>query len=277
MYSKKNKGWKMAEKILIVDDDGDLRGELKDFLEDYEVFEASNGQDALKLLKRANEIGVVILDVMMPVMGGLDCLEEIKKTDPDLGVIMLTGHSSKDVAIEALRGRADDYLEKPIKIDRLKSAIERLMEARRGEADVGTMDLKAKIEKVKGFIERNCFKKVNLKDASAVVYLSPKYLSRIFKEYAGMGFNDYRLSKKIEKAKELLLKSGANINQISEKLGYENTESFIRQFKKFTKYTPTAFRIKILKKKRPSNRKNVKANKFRTKTASKKRKMRPRD
>lgn len=267
----------MAEKILIVDDDGDLRSELKDFLEDYEVFEASNGQEALKLLKRANEIGVVILDIMMPVMGGLDCLEEIKRTDPGLGVIMLTGHSSKDVAIEALRGRADDYLEKPIKIERLKSAIERLMEVRRGEADVGTMDLKAKIDKVMRFIQRNCFKKINLKDAAGAVYLSPKYLSRIFKEHSGVGFNEYRLKVKIEKAKELLIKSGANINQIAEKLGYENAESFIRQFKKFTGCTPTAFRMKTFKKKRLAKSRKVKSNKFKTKTASRRRKMRPRN
>ncbi|MDD5254454.1 MAG: response regulator [Candidatus Omnitrophica bacterium] len=246
----------MADKILIVDDDEDLRSELKDFLEGYEVCEASSGEEALKLLKRAHEIGLMILDVMMPGISGLDVLAEIKKTDPGLGIIILTGHSSKDVAIEALKGRADDYIEKPIDIKRIKDAVERLLGARRGEGDMASLDLKGKMEMVKRFIERNCYKKITLKEAADAVCLSPKYLSRVFKECLRTGFNDYKLAFKIGKAKELLEKSGYNINQISDKLGYENAESFIRQFKKLCGRTPTSYRNKAkeTKKKRFSKR-----------------------
>jgi two-component system, response regulator YesN len=95
---------------------------------------------------------------------------------------------------------------------------------------------------VKKFIERNCYKKTTLADAANAVFLSPKYLSRVFKECAGCGFTDYRLGIKINKAKELLRTGGYNVDQVSEKLGYENTESFIRQFKKICKKTPAEFR-----------------------------------
>ncbi|MDD2752751.1 MAG: response regulator [Candidatus Omnitrophica bacterium] len=237
----------MADKILIVDDDRELREELRDALDEYEAIEASNGQEALQLLRRANEIGVVIMDVMMPGPSGIEVLEEIRKTDPDLGIIMLTGHSSKDVAIEALKGHANDYIEKPADIRVLKETIEKLLASRRGEADAATLDLAGKVEKVKRFIERNRYKKTTLKEASQAVYLSPKYLSRIFKEHAKTGFNDYRLKIKIAEAKKFLEKSGYNVNQISDKLGYENTESFIRQFKKFTGKTPTEYRHKAKK------------------------------
>ncbi len=247
----------MPEKILIVDDDADFREELRDYLEDYEIAEASSGVEALNLLKRANEIGAVILDVMMPGLTGTDVLGEIKKIDPSLGIVILTGHSSKDVAIEALKGHADDYVEKPVDIGKIKEIIARLLARRNGETDIDASDTKGKIHKVRQFIEKNCFKKTTLKDAAEAVCLSPKYLSRVFKENAGIGFNDYRLKVKIGAAKELLAKSGYNVNQVSDKLGYENTESFIRQFKKLTKYTPTEFRKKIKSKPRKPGRKAI--------------------
>jgi len=243
----------MSEKILIVDDDQELRSELHDLLEGYDIVEASSGEMALGLLKKANEIGLVILDIMMDGISGLEVLTEIRKLEPRPYVVILTGHSSKDIAIEALKGHADDYIEKPVEIHRIKDTVGRLMEARFGQADINSLDLSGKIDKVKRFIERNCFKKVTLKEAAEAACLSPKYLSRVFKEHMKKGFSEFKLSLKIEKAKELLSKSGLNINQVSEKLGYENTESFIRQFKILTGSTPTRYRDKIRKKKKAAN------------------------
>jgi two-component system, response regulator YesN len=238
----------MADKILIVDDDDDLRTELHDVLDEYEVLEAQSGEEALRILKRANEVVLIILDVKMTGISGLDVLHELKKTDPRIAVIILTGHSSKDVAIEALQNHADDYIEKPIVVSKIKSAVQKLLNRREGNDDINVLDLKGKMEKVKRFVEKNCFKKTGLQEAARTVSLSQKYLSRVFKEHTGVGFSDYRLSVKIEKAKELLCQSGCNVNQISEKLGYENAESFIRQFKKITKSTPAEYRKTITKK-----------------------------
>ncbi|MBF0511290.1 MAG: helix-turn-helix transcriptional regulator [Candidatus Omnitrophica bacterium] len=100
------------------------------------------------------------------------------------------------------------------------------------------------MEKVQKFIERNCFKKTTLKEAAEAVSLCPKYLSRVFKQHTGIGFNEYKLKIKMNESKELLRKSEYNINQISDKMGYENTESFIREFKKWTGKTPLKFRNK---------------------------------
>jgi DNA-binding NtrC family response regulator len=126
----------LADKILVVDDDVEFRQELRDFLEGYDTIEASSGQEVLRLLKRANEIGLVILDVMMPGANGIDVLREIKRNDPDLNIIILTGHSSKDVAIEALKGRADDYIEKPLDIDKIKEVIDKLLASRQGKDEI---------------------------------------------------------------------------------------------------------------------------------------------
>jgi AraC-like DNA-binding protein len=80
------------------------------------------------------------------------------------------------------------------------------------------------------------------------VALTPKYLSRVFKQQVGMDFSDYRLNIQMDKAKLFLVKLDYNVNQVAEKLGYENSESFTRQFKKIVSLTPTAYRNKMLKK-----------------------------
>lgn len=232
----------MAEKILLVDDDRDFRTEMKYCLEDYEIIEAGNGQEALEILKKPHEIDLVILDVMMPGLNGTEVLREVKKLSPEMATIILTGYSSKNIAIEALKGKADDYLEKPFDPEKTREVIEGLLSKQRGEEDISVTDIAGKIERVKSFTQRNDSKKVCLKDAAMAVCLSPKYLSRIFKQNTGMGFSQYKLQLKITKAKEMLEKTGMNVDQISDKMGYQNSESFIRIFKKLTGMTPTEYR-----------------------------------
>ena len=152
------------------------------------------------------------------------------------------------MAVEALQSHADDYIEKPVIGDKIKNTVERLLETVDGKPGVLSSDRTGKIEKVMRFVGRNCYKKMTLEDAARVVCLSPKYLSRIFKEQTHTSFSAYRLKLKMEKAKKLLTQFGYNVNQASEKLGYENTESFIRQFKKIIKLTPTEYRKSVLAK-----------------------------
>jgi len=234
----------MRDKILIVDDDKDFRDEFRDSFDEYEIIEASDGEEALRMLRKPNEIELIILDVMMPGLPGTEVSKEIKKMAPEICIIILTGHGSKDVVVEALRGNADEYIEKPFNIDKTKETIERVLETKRGRGDLNIIDAKDKIGRIKRFVEINCYKKVCLKDAAAVVCLSPKYLSRIFKQITGIGFSEYKLKIKIKKAKGLLKKTGYNIGQISDKMGYQNMESFIRIFKKLTGHTPTQYRRK---------------------------------
>jgi two-component system response regulator YesN len=239
----------MRSKVLIVDDDEILRGELKDFLEGEDVIEAGSGEGALNLLRRVNNVGVVVLDVMMGGINGLDVLTEIKKNNPKLPVVIVTGNSSKNVAIEALKNHADDYLEKPVDIHRLKDVVDKILD---GESDneVNSYGIKGKVQRVKSYVEKNCYKKIRLNDVAEAVALSPKYLSRVFKQQMGMDFSEYRLKIQMDKAKAFLVKFDYNVNQVAEKLGYENSESFSRQFKKIVRLTPTAYRRKAQQKKR---------------------------
>lgn len=232
----------MSYTILLVDDDCSFRDEFRESLDEYHVVEAGSGNDALEILKKPNEIDLVILDVMMPGMRGTAVLREMKRIAPALAIIIITGFSSTDVAIDALKGRADDYFEKPVDIDKAKTIIRDLLKKRDDGEGPDSLDIKGKVERVKRFAERNFDKPVGLEDAAATVGVSPKYMSRIFKDEAGVGFSEYKLKVKIDYARKWLTDTGYNVNQISDKLGYENVESFIRAFKKVTGQTPSDYR-----------------------------------
>jgi len=238
----------MAYHILIVDDDADFREELKSCLDGYSVIEAANGPDALAILNKPNVIDLVILDAVMPMVSGMEVLREIKKIKPALAIIVLTGQSSKDIAIDALKGRADDYIEKPVNVGKFLETVRSLLAAKAVQGFTSVGGIHAKIEQAKQFIERNFDKKVTLEDVAGQVCLSPKYFSRIFKEIAGQGFNEYRLSAKITQACKLLKNSDYTVTQISDRLGYQNLESFIRMFEKIMAVRPMQYRHKNQKK-----------------------------
>src|SRR5262245_39106008 len=126
----------MGYHILLVDDDRNIREMFQTCLNEYyDITAVASGTEALDVLKNPNEIDVVILDVVMPGIRGTDRLKEIKKIDSRMSIIMLTAYSSKDVAVAALKGRADDYVEKPLNLVRIKESIERLLKAKDGRSD----------------------------------------------------------------------------------------------------------------------------------------------
>jgi len=232
----------------MVDDDADFREELRDCLDGYTVIEAANGAEALAILKKPNAIDLVILDAVMPQISGTEVLREIKKIKPGLAIIMLTGQSSKDIAIDALKGRADDYIEKPIDVGKFLETVQSALALKVRKGFIYPHGIHAKIEQARQFVERNFDKKVTLEDVAGQVCLSPKYFSRIFKEISGQGFNEHRLSVKTAQACELLVNSDHTVTEIAFRLGYQNLESFIRMFEKMMKVSPTQYRHKNQRK-----------------------------
>lgn len=248
MRSRAVKNFPIPPRILLVDDDISFRREFKECFEEYGMIDAANAAEALAILKRPHEIDLAILDVRMSGMNGLELLERVKEAAPDVRVVILTGYGSKDIVVEALRSRADDYIEKPLDIEATRQVIEKHLEKKkRAQYGPGIED---KMARVKDFLLRNFHKKVTLRDAASAVFLSPKYLSRIFKEHTKKGFNEYKLALKVEQARNFLTKTSYTVAQISDKLGYQNPESFIRQFKSHTRLTPTAYRRRNTKKKK---------------------------
>ena len=119
-------------KIMLVDDEERFLLTTKKLLskKGYKVFTASSGTEALDNLKKQN-IHVVILDVKMPGMDGMETLREIKKHFPLVEVIMLTGHATVESAVDGLQSGATDYLMKPADIEELIEKSEEAFEKRK--------------------------------------------------------------------------------------------------------------------------------------------------
>lgn len=121
----------MSEKILVVDDEDIIRESLSYILkkEKYEVDEAANGKIAFNLLKEKS-YDLVITDLEMPEMKGIELLEEIKKVNLQTNTIVITAYGSVDTAIAALRSGASDYILKPVEFDELLIKVKKLFEVR---------------------------------------------------------------------------------------------------------------------------------------------------
>src|ERR1043166_7821456 len=119
---------KESGKILVVDDEQEMRTLLKDVLEErgHRVTVAGNGREALKKLAE-EDCAVVLTDLRMKEMAGLELLAEIKRTYPGVKVILMTAFGSVESAIEAMKQGAYDYLTKPVKTDELVLVVEKAL------------------------------------------------------------------------------------------------------------------------------------------------------
>jgi two-component system nitrogen regulation response regulator NtrX len=131
----------MAEfMILIIDDEDGIRESLSGIFEDegYTVLTASSGEEGLKLLKEHSP-DLILLDVWLPGIDGLQTLKEIKDLKPGLPVIMVSGHGNIELAVKATRTGAYDFLEKPLSLERVLLAAKRALEKRTLEIENKTL------------------------------------------------------------------------------------------------------------------------------------------
>jgi DNA-binding NtrC family response regulator len=116
----------MSEKVLLVDDEKDFLDVMSERIEarGMDVTTADSAEKALKDVESGG-FDAIILDLMMPGMDGLETLKAIKKKNPDLQVILLTGHATVEKGIEAMKLGAMDFLEKPADLNKLTEIIKK--------------------------------------------------------------------------------------------------------------------------------------------------------
>ena len=121
----------MGLRVLLVDDEKDIVEVIQDRLEAYgfTVVTAGTGVEALKVLSTETFDGV-FLDVKMPEMGGIEALEQIRKINKEIPVIIITSSSTRESAIEALAKGANDFVLKPFEWQELKAKIEKVYKIR---------------------------------------------------------------------------------------------------------------------------------------------------
>ena len=134
----------MSEKILIVDDDQTIRLVLTEALKKkgFELEEAGSAEEALDKIRvapRPNPFDLVIMDVRLPKMSGLEAVSRIRELDREAIVIVVTAYGGKEIALEAIRKGAYDYFTKPFKLEEMEIVIERALEKRRLQNEVRTL------------------------------------------------------------------------------------------------------------------------------------------
>ena len=253
---------KNQKMILVVDDEETTRKGLKKTLEVW-----SNGKHTIRVIGNAQEalvyaekfrIHVLITDICMPEMTGLQLVEEIKKRGNDPVTLIISGHSEFEFAQEAIRLGVLNYLVKPVTkiklIEAVEAALEKEESVERAEIIGKTVNQSlVQLSKEQGqkkqpvqlayrYIEENIRRQIYLKEVADYVHLNPSYFSVLFKEQTNMTFSEYVTRVRIQQAKQLLVTTNLPIAEIAEESGYQTAKYFNKIFKENEGVTPGTYR-----------------------------------
>lgn len=134
--------------ILVVDDDASLASTLKDFLvrEGYSVEVALSPAEALAVQASNPRISLALVDLIMPVMDGLALTDELRRRNPDLAVVIMTGYGTIETAVDAIKRGAEDYVTKPFDYEAIRKKVARLMEV---------IELRERVDQLEKHLERH--------------------------------------------------------------------------------------------------------------------------
>ena len=137
----------IKDKILIIDDERGIRSSLKGILEDegYSIKTANTGEDCLKLLEWQN-FDLILLDIWLPEMDGIEVLKKIKTMDENPQVVMISGHGTVETAVKATKLGAYDFLEKPLSLEKVVLTVKNALKQKRLEEENIQLRQKTKIK-----------------------------------------------------------------------------------------------------------------------------------
>lgn len=250
------------KKLLIVDDSQAFRLYMKiAFANKYQVLEAQNGQEGIdKALEEMPD--VILCDVMMPVKSGFDCCRELKGNlrTCHIPIIFLTARNMEEDIMSGMETGADDYLQKPINIDVLKAKVaamiknrEQLKQTYMGQlmqvrtfTDGGKENLPiiedAFIKRVVDLVEEHMEEvDFSVTTLAKLMNMSQPTLYRKVKQSSGLNIAELIRGVRLRKAAELLEQEDYTIQEVIEKVGYNDQASFRRHFMKLFNTTPSAY------------------------------------
>lgn len=245
-------------RILVVEDEAPIRDwisyTIKNVSEDFDLIgSVKNGREAYDLSLKCKP-DVIITDIKMPVMDGLELSKKIKEIMPEVFIVILTNFAEFNYAKEAISFGAYEYLIKSeIRPKEIKELLCRIDEKIKSKDIGSTLCIKSEkevkktysktIEKSLRYIEDNYKKHISLIDVAKHIYLSHEYFSRLFKEEVGENFSTYLTIYRINKAKELIKGTDMKISQIAMEVGYSNPGYFSKSYKKYMGVSPDEDRI----------------------------------
>lgn len=239
-------GDSMMYNVLIVDDEHVEREGIKSLISQYEfpfhVLEAENGLIAEEILNR-NSIDILITDVKMPMMNGLELSKMARKTQENLKIVICSGYDEFEYAKSAIKLGVVNYLLKPLVIEEFLEVMQDITQISPSTDNPENETQESKvIKQVKSILKDNFQRDISLTDVANEVYLSPGYLSILFKKETGVNFSKYLTDYRLGKANYLLTNSNMKINDIAEFVGIDNPSYFSRIYKNKYGISPLQYR-----------------------------------
>ena len=243
--------------ILIVEDDAYVRAFLVDALQtSATVLEAEDGLQAVECLeeRRGRDVDLALVDQFLPRRSGLEVLQLSREHWPWIPTIIMTGVSSEDLVIDALRAGARDYLKKPITLEELTRAVDVIAtniaptgmgaDQLRREPRTGRQPrpLHPGIHRAIAFVEMHFCEQITLADVARSAFLSKFHFSRAFHQETGRSFRDYLRGLRIARAKTLLADTRLSVTEIAFAVGFNDLSHFDKVFSGVVDVTPTGYR-----------------------------------
>ncbi len=245
-------------RIVIADDEEIIRNGLKNLIESYDlnlsvVGTARDGEEALQLIKEYQP-EIILMDINMPFMNGLQVIEKTKELDPNSKIIIISGYDQFEYAQKALELGVFSYLLKPIQYRDFKNIIAKAMDSycermweinKLKEIDVDNGNHKCVGNQAINYIKENFTQNdLTLNLIAEQLHISQSYLTRIIKQKTGISFTDYLNKLRINMAIKLLLDKDRDytINDIANMVGYSSQHYFSRAFKNYIGLSPNQYR-----------------------------------
>lgn len=252
--------------ILIVDDEPRTREGVRKTLEawsagHYRIATAASGVAALEWL-RDNEVNLLITDVRMPEIGGLELVEKLNVMPNPPVVIVISGHPEFDYAQRALQFGVVEYLLKPLDKTKLVQAVElafkredhkhrieqmeRLVDPKLMETVQQEKVYCTQVSEALHYLEEHLHESITMRDIAEQLHMNASYFSVLFKEQTGLTYSEYVTRRRVQRAKELLVSTRLSIAEISEQVGYQTAKYFVKVFRTLENVSPGQYRQNVM-------------------------------
>lgn len=257
----------MMLNVLIVDDEEIERIILKKYLKgSYEdncnIYEATNGKKAIEIATN-EDVQVVIMDISMPVINGIEAAKKIKILKPNISIIFLTAHDEFSYAQQAISVHAIDYILKPCSNEELLNAVDEALIIYKKMVELHKIEISNKfklkddmnieniietdknafiIKKIRNYIHENYRRDISMQEVAREMNYSEVYFCKLFKNSFNVNFTTYLTNIRIKEAKRLLKNPSINIKDIGIAVGYSDSNYFAKVFKRSVGMNPSDYR-----------------------------------
>jgi two-component system, response regulator YesN len=247
--------------VVLVDDDVIVIEFLKKVIpwQDYDFQVVASFQDSNEALvfMQENPFDVLITDIGMPKLNGIELIEQLKKSNINSINVILSCHDEFSFAQQAIKLEAYDYiLKESMEESNIMALLERLKSKLDQESLINNQQLKVNkflemttknedVLKAQTYVQTHLGEKISLTEVADHLHLNSSYFSRMYKKETGEGFVEYVTRVKMEKAIELLDHSIKSVEHIAFDLGFDSKSYFLKTFKKYYGLSPKVYKNKV--------------------------------